>query len=407
MLEYDIVIAGTGVVGLALACALQSSNWRVGLLDTSPVHSQQSSANKPSDHRWMGLSYGSMQFLQRIGLGDALTAQASPIQQVRVSEMGRWGQTRFHHQDLQLPALGYVVSLAALHQIMQAFLNLKTEQANIEKLNIEKPVEIVRLTPLADRIECHYRQADATQPVQSCRTRLLIAADGAGSTLRQLAGITSQVIDYQQSALVSTVRTAQPHQQIAYERFIPGGAMALLPLAQPHESALVWVLPQTQVQALILATAAQQAQCLQAHLGHRLGAMQLLAPLQAFPLQQVKPRQITQGRMIWIGNAAHVLHPVAAQGLNLGLRDVEVLVDLLQGTSRVALGEPDWVLIYQQQRQGDQRRTAAFTHTLVRIFGTDFMPVRWGRSWGLSLLEGLPVLKNQLGRQLMGLVPYA
>lgn len=392
MRHYDLLIVGAGVVGTSLGYALRDSGLTIGLLEASALNPD----SPPTDRRNLGLALGSVQWLQRLGIWPQLATLATPIHCVHVSEAGQFGQTRFTAEALQLPALGFVVSYSTLAQTLQ------TAVTTLPTLTFLRPATLTQLQPQADGIQVTYREGDIEQ---QCHTRLLVAADGGGSTLRQLAHIHEQITDYQQNAIVANLSTEWPHHHTAYERFTADGSLALLPLPDQRCN-LVWVMPQATADSALKWPESLFLERLQQQFGYRLGTLSRLGQRQSFPLQQIRPTALTKPRMVLLGNAAHTLHPIAAQGLNLGLRDVAVLANLLQSQTRNSdPGDPELLKAYCQQRQPDQQRTMRLTHGLVRLFGSSSPPIKRARRSGLLLLDHLPWGKNALAHQMMGLLP--
>jgi len=233
------------------------------------------------------------------------------------------------------------------------------------------------------------------------RARLLVAADGARSRVRELTGIPVRQVDYGQTAIVVNLTPEYPHRQVAYERFTPSGPLALLPMSG-NRCAAVWSVRRHAVDELLALKNEDFCQRLQAQFGERLGAFQNPGKRQAFPLNLTYVREPAWPRLVFIGNAAHALHPVAAQGLNLGLRDVATLAQTVAHTQN-DIGGSALLQQYADWRKRDHMAMTGFTDGLVRVFSNTFLPVVIARNLGLLALDLLPPVKRALVRRTMGL----
>jgi 2-octaprenyl-6-methoxyphenol hydroxylase len=220
--------------------------------------------------------------------------------------------------------------------------------------------------------------------------------------VRQLLNITQHRTDYGQSAIVTTISTSRPHQNVAYERFTSSGPLALLPLGT-HHCAVVWTRKSDEAQALMQGSEADFIAQLQQCFGYRLGELTLSAPRHAFPLSLIRADDIIGNRAVIIGNAAHQLHPVAGQGFNLGLRDVTALATMIATQSDNDIGKPDFLASYAKKRESDQSRTIQFTDALVHVFSNEWLALAAARNLGLTLLDTLPFAKSILAKHAMGL----
>ena len=234
--------------------------------------------------------------------------------------------------------------------------------------------------------------------------QLLVGADGGQSTVRKLLDIPQQVVEYGQTALVTTVQSSLPHHNTAYERFTEQGPLALLPVSGKH-LAVVWTRSHEHAEALMAGGESEFLAELQACFGYRLGSLKLVAPRRAFPLSLIRAEKMVCGRVVIVGNAAHQLHPVAGQGFNLGIRDVSKLAEMLiqQTHSQGDLGATELLNDYARQRQYDHSKTISFTDKVVRIFSNAWLPVAALRNTGLTMLDHLPFAKQILARHAMGL----
>lgn len=384
---FDIAIIGGGLVGASLAVGLSQSGRRVALLEAAPPPDTAASW----DERCIAINHASRGIFAELGVWDELLPVAAPILSTHISEQGRFGVARFTAQEAGLEALGYNLPLRAIGR------TLWTRMLALDRTQLYCPARLQDLHIEAESVQLQL--AD-----QRClRARLVVAADGAGSKVRELLGIGVQRRDYEQSAIVTAVRVTRDHQGCAYERFTPDGPIALLPKTREAKTcSLIWTTPTPQVRQRLDWSAAEFLAQAQEAFGERLGRFVELGARQAHPLQRVLSEQLRAARVLFIGNAAQTLHPVAAQGFNLGLRDVAALSELL----REGGGDPgsnELLSEYEARRTRDRARTADFTDHLVRLFSNRVPGLRGLRHLGLLGLDLAPPLKQAVLRQNLGL----
>ena len=385
---FDVVIVGGGLVGCSLAVALSAQQRRVALIEALPPR-----ADAPAwDERCIALNAASQKILAAIGVWDALEAQAEPILSTHISEKGRFGAARFTAEQSALPALGYNTPLRAINDGLW-------QRARASGVTTWCPARVTGLDVLAGSVNVHV-EGGTTGRISA---RLLVAADGARSAVRDLLGVRAETQDYGQSAIVTAVRTKFSHAGVAYERFLPTGPLAVLPKprdAQGHACSLVWTVPNERLaefdaldDAGFLARAADQ-------FGERLGAFTALGRRQSYPLTRVMSEHLRAARTVFIGNAAQSLHPVAAQGFNLGLRDAATLTELLE--AQADAGADALLVEYEARRQQDRRRVSDFTDRLVRLFSNTVPGLRGLRHLGLLALELDSPARDAILRQNLG-----
>lgn len=390
-LTFDVLVVGGGMVGASLACALASLPIRVGVIEAVPP---EHAAQPSYDERTTAISHGSRCIYRTLGLWDRLAPAAEPIQNIHVSERGRFGVTRIDCREQRVEALGYVVPNRVLGGA------LFERMAEFDGLTVLCPATLgrIRFDAFGARVVV---VRDGTEHV--LRTRLLVGADGVRSRVRAALGIGVREIDYLQSALVATVTPARPRSGQAFERFTPDGPMALLPM-DAERYALIWTLPPARAEELSTLSEAAFLAALQNAFGERLGRFRRAGARHVYPLKRVLSRRAWAPRAVLIGNAAHSLHPVAGQGFNLGLRDVAVLADLV--ADAVAAGSDpggdDLLRYYQRWREADQARVAEFTDRLVKLFSNRWPGLGPLRSLGLLGVDVMPVAKRWLARRNMG-----
>ena len=394
---HDVLIVGGGLIGISLARALTSANVDLSVALVDSVSAK--AAQHPSyDDRAIALSAGSMRILAGLGVAARLEPLAAPIASVHVSDRGHFGFTRLEAARFELDALGYVVDARTLGNVLTDVL------ANTGAVKQYVPAELVALDYSSDCITVHLQHPDGARQESVVRTKLLVAADGSRSRVRELLGIEFAQRDYRQSAITANLSTSIPHRGVAYERFTHTGPMAMLPMTG-ERCGLIWTLPTAAANdiAQLSDTAFAEAFC--AHFGRRLGRVIKIGERSVYPLNSVRAREQIRPRAVLVGNASQTLHPVAGQGLNLGLRDVAALAETLVDAYRDGLdvGDVDRLQTYQAWRRRDQRTITGFTDKVVRLFSSDFLPINLGRSLGLVLLDVVPPLKRQFVARATGL----
>jgi 2-octaprenyl-6-methoxyphenol hydroxylase len=389
--ETDILIIGGGLVGASLAVALGQAGLNVTVVEACPFSVDQ----QPNyDERSIALAQGSQCIFSALGLWQSLQDEVCPIHTIHVSDRGHFGFTRLHREQQGVPALGYVATARVLGKTL---LDRLGRLPNVRTL---APAQLIDFQVRADGVSTRLMLADQTL---ECSTRLLVAADGAQSSVRDQLGIHSSRRDYGQTAVIANVTAGRGHENIAYERFTDSGPLALLPMSG-QRCALVWTVRSDQSDDIMGLDDAQFLSRLQERFGYRLGRFVKVGQRHAYPLQLLQSRESVRPRMALIGNAVHTLHPVAGQGFNLGLRDVAALAEVVMDARRKGLDIGDHTVLarYADWRQTDQRRVVAFTDGMVRLFGHSLPPVAWLRDAGMLALDICPPAKRWFGRLTMG-----
>jgi len=384
---YDIIIAGGGLVGGALACGLAQAGLRVAVIEPVPAdHGAQPSF----DERHTALAPSSRYILDAWGLWQPVRSVLTPIRHIHVSEQGGWGFVHFDAGQEGVDALGWLLANRQMGTVLGE--RLETD----ERITLISPAQVQAVEQGSDRVRVTSAGTDGEQRLSA---RLLVAADGAGSQTRKLAGLSVRSRDYRQSAVITTVTPARHHQGWAFERFTRAGPLALLPIAEGR-CAIVWSVPPERAEAYRDGDDARFLAALQQAFGYRLGPFRSCGHRLTYPLvERYTPTPYT-GRVLLLGNAAHTLHPVAGQGLNLALRDAATLVELI-GDSRAGGGDPGaepLLRAYVRRRSEDLLRTRAFTNTLVSGFGSAHPLLRLARSAGLAALQRCPPMRRTLLR---------
>jgi 2-octaprenyl-6-methoxyphenol hydroxylase len=390
---YDLVIIGGGMVGASLALSLAGRGLRMALVE---AHTPGGGSQPSYDDRAIALAYGTRRIFDAIGVWPALAPLAEPIQDIHVSDRGHFGCTRLHAADEGVPALGYVVTARELGGVL------------LERLPHAGGLELIapaRLVDFRDDGEQVRVEVEQHGVMQSLVCRLLVAADGGSSSVRERLAVPVQRWEYGQSAVVTNITPAQPHRNVAYERFTDTGPVALLPMSAGR-CALVWTVRDEQVGEVLALDDPAFLVAFQQRFGYRLGRFLHAGRRAAYPLSLLRVRQSVSGRAVIIGNAAHTLHPIAGQGFNLGIRDVAALAEVIDRSFAAGgdIGAAETLGAYERWRAADQRNVALATDGLARLFSNPLGPLRFGRNLGLLAMEFVPGAKHPLARAAMGLL---
>jgi len=376
--HVDIAIIGGGPVGASLALGLEDSGLSVAVLEARETL-------EVADPRALALSQGCRLMLERLGAWEALAPDATAIETIHVSQRGGLGRAVLTREDAGVPALGYVAEYGALVAALAG--RLLACDATV--------VTGARVTDVAATsayAAVRYQRGGADHLLTA---RMAVLSEGG----RALPAHMRQDKDYGQSAVIATVSTQRPHGRRAYERFTPEGPIALLPLGNDY--ALVWTTPSAQVAERLALSDADFLAQLQAAFGDRQGRFTHAGPRAAFPLKLTLAAESKSPRILRIGNAAHVLHPVAGQGFNLGVRDAWHLAQRILDTPRERLGEAAMSSAYAAERRFDVLGGSLMTDILVEAFSNDRPLLGHARGAALILLDLLPPLKTLFARKMM------
>ncbi|MFT5484516.1 MAG: 2-octaprenyl-6-methoxyphenol hydroxylase [Halieaceae bacterium] len=395
--NYDVVIAGGGMVGASLALRLAKlggETLRILLVESFPLPDPASSvlSYSPSfDSRATALSYSSKLIYQKMGVWTELARHACPISRIHVSDRGRFGSTLLNAEDYGWDALGHVVENAWLGRVLIDQLHT---QSSVEMLS---PMSVSSVAP-SHGVDLTVSNGDFEQQIHC---QLLVVADGANSRLRSELGMDTQTTEYRQSALIANIGLAQSHGGMAFERFTSTGPIAMLPLPpdaqRQHRAALVWTVPGDAQEELLALPDAEFLQRLQSQFGYRLGRLVRVGERGSYPLSLVRAREQVRSGVVVMGNAAHSLHPVAGQGYNLALRDVEALCRVLGAgiDNGCDIGSLEVLGRYATQQNLDQERTIGFSDRITGVFSHPDPVVGVARDLGLVLLDIMPDLKQR------------
>ncbi|MBT8081882.1 MAG: 2-octaprenyl-6-methoxyphenyl hydroxylase [Gammaproteobacteria bacterium] len=392
--DYDIVIAGGGMIGTSLALALAPLGLRVAVVEAV---ARREAAQPSFDDRSTALSRSTQRMFEAMGLWPDIVAASTPIRAIHVSDQGRFGFSHIDADEQRVEALGYVVINRVLGGVLQAALD---EQS----IDVLCPARIVDVELAKDAARASVEFASGERQTLACA--LLVAADGANSTVRDMLGITAQQSSYGQRAVIGNLLTEKAIDNVAYERFTPQGPLAVLPVADGR-AGFVWTVSADDADRVMALDDHAFLGELQAQFGHRLGRFSRIGKRVSYPLILSKALRLTATRSVLIGNSAHGLHPVSAQGFNLGMRDVAAIVDCI-ADARTQSGDfdPGATAIlsrYADWRRADQKKLVRFTDSLVKLFGSERRPLRVLRNIGMLGFDLVPGVRRVFARHTMGL----
>lgn len=394
--QTDIAIVGGGLMGTstALLMAQVLPQCRITLLEKRPFIplSESDKTLLSFDARSTALAPTSINLMQRLGVWSAITAHATAIRSIEVSDRGHAGWVRLTEADNRHKPLGAVVENHALGRALIAAVT------NASGVRVLAPATVTRIVPKAACAQLTLADGD------TLAAQLVVVADGAGSPVARQLGIDVDINDYQQHAVIANVAYDKRHHGVAYERFTSQGPMALLPLggAQSQTSALVWTWPSAKIEEVMAMPDAEFLRVLQSQFGHRLGRFRAVSKRSNYPLRLSVAREQVRSRVVLLGNAAHFLHPVAGQGYNLALRDVLRLADILQSLPSERLGDLLSLQRYQQLQQDDQMRTIKLSDGFTRVFGSSHLALMGLRNLGMVAVEHSTWVRDGFIRQMSG-----
>lgn len=393
--RVDVAILGGGMVGGTLAAALAEAGLSVALIDRADPATL---VEESYDGRTVAIAHATHKLLQATGLWARLVPHAEPILDIRVSDGPSLLFLHYDHRELGEDPLGYIVENRMVRR------SLYQRLGALEGLQFRAPATLAHHIAMPDSVVLTL--ADGSEIAAA----LLVAADGSDSPLRRGAGIASAQWDYGQTAIVCTMGHEKPHRGVAHERFLPAGPFAVLPMTDDPEhgyrSSIVWTETTALAPALLALGDADFSFELHRRFGPWLGAVRVVGGRWSYPLRFAHAEAYIKPRFALVGDAAHTMHPIAGQGLNIGLRDVAALAEVLVEAKRLGLDIGSLAVLerYQRWRRFDNQMLLSVTDSLNRLFSNDLAPLRLARDLGMAAVNRLAPLKRLFMRHAMGTV---
>jgi len=390
--DTDIVISGGGIVGSTLACILARQGLRVALVEASEARSMND--KQEDDLRVLAITPASAQIFKAVGAWRPIEeGDIGYFRRIEVWDANGDGSVCFDSADLCEPTLGYI----AANQLIQSA--LESVIAKHPGITSYRPTAPRKFNLVDDHIAVELEDGI------SLTARLVVGADGSRSTVRDLAGIENSLHDYHQKALVCVVTTERSHGNVARQRFLATGPLAFLPLADPHQCAIVWSTKPEEATALLGLNEDTFRTALKSAFGGHLGDITWSSSRAAFPLQRAHAKRYCQQRVVLVGDAAHCVHPLAGQGANLGLLDAATLAEVLDDASAAScdIGGLSTLRRYERWRKGENLAMMMFLDGLNHLFANQFGPVQWARNLGLDVVNAIEPMKHWFMRRAMGL----
>jgi len=389
--HFDVVIVGAGMVGSTLACSLEQTALRIGIVEALPPPTTWDPDS--IDLRVSAVTAASQQIFKGLGVWDQMVVQrVSPFREMHVWDAGGDGAIHFDSADIGEDRLGYIIENRV---IQQALLDKVMTLGNIEFIC---PAKLMSMTVNAESVDLQLEGG------RRLSTKLIVGADGGNSQVRQFAGIGTRGWLYDQKAVVATVKTSKSHRETAWQRFLPDGPVAFLPLSNGWCSIVRTTTPAHADELLDMDEDAFMRELTKAF-DAKLGQIVECGPRAAFPLRLQHVNAYVKERLALIGDAAHTIHPLAGQGVNLGLLDAAALSEVLGDASEKGhdIGAYHVLRRYERWRKGDNLLIMAVMDGFKRLFGSSIDPVRSIRNLGLNLTNAMMPVKNQIMLRAMGL----
>lgn len=396
-MQADLIIVGAGMVGSTLALALEGSGLDILVLDASPLEAADFDPQGGFEPRVSALSAASQRIFERLGAWPGMSARrVSPYTDMHVWDGSGTGQIHFSAETVHAEVLGHIVENRVVQDALLETMQCRGGQRLLGAARLER----LERTPQGWQLTLDDgRQLNAP---------LLVAADGANSAVRRLARCETREWDYLHQAIVASVRCSEPHQRTAWQRFTDDGPLAFLPLERDgdqHWCSIVWSVTELEARRLMALDDAAFRAALGRAFEQRLGEVEEVDPRLCIPLRQRHAKRYVQPGLALIGDAAHTIHPLAGQGVNLGLLDAAVLAEVIEAA--MARGErPEDIRVlsrFERRRMPHNLAMMAAMEGFERLFQADPLPLRWLRNTGLKAVQALPEAKALFVRQALGL----
>ena len=390
--DCDVCISGGGPVGLMLAIGLARQDLRVVLVEQyTPTTDDESidEVENAFDGRVLALSKGSQEFLENIGVWLALEPYTTAIEHIHVSQKGYLGLTTLHADEVDVDALGYSIQSHFLGQVLWA------EASQYSNITMVCPAFLETFSTTDQTINAKLVSAEDRSELAKVTSKLIVGADGTQSKVREVLKLPIEEKSYDAFGILAQIETEQHPDGWAFERFTEEGPVALLPMHEHYHKAVL-VCSSDQVKAVLALDDQSYIDLFASKMGERLGRFTQVSPRIAYPLKETYVPTMTKGRAVLMGNASHTQHPVAAQGLNLGIRDIEVFLDMLEMNR--GLKDLNWLEEYSEQREPDHRKVMGLTDTLIQVFQHRSPVVGHLRGLGLMAIQAMPTVKKRFSK---------
>lgn len=390
-LSCDVFISGGGPVGLMLAIGLSRLGKKVIMAERfAPKVSQTDTVQNSFDGRVLALSKGSQNFLQQIGVWPELLPYTTAIEHIHVSQKGYLGITTLHADEVDVDALGFSVQSSDLGRVLWSI------ASSCENVTLLCPAVLDDFSEADNtvKVDVMVELADQSE-LKTIRAELIVGADGTQSKVREILGLPIEEKSYNAFGVLAQIETEQHPCGWAYERFTLDGPVALLPM-HGHAHKAVMVCSSEEVEAVKALSDVDYIKLFAAKMGERLGRFTKVSPRIVYPLKETYVPQMTKGRAVLMGNASHTQHPVAAQGLNLGIRDIEVFLNSIDMT--LDLGDQAWLTEYAKNREPDHLKVMGLTDSLIQVFQHTSPLVGHLRGIGLMAMQAMPAVKRRFSK---------
>lgn len=392
LLKCDVVIVGGGMVGLVLALALAKNPEFSIIILEAKAESDHFSADV-YHHRVSALSLSSVRILQALNVWHAMRERrVSSFTEIKVWDSHAKSDLSFNCREIAESALGYIVE----NNVTQ--LSLREKVLTTSNIKYLSPVSLTKCEQQQANITLHTKEYGAIQ------AKLAVAADGANSWLRKEVGMTVKTHSYEQEAIVASVVTAELHQKIARQVFLPEGPLAFLPLQSSNLSSIVWSLPSSKAREILALPEEQFKSALTTAFGVRLGEVKEVSERFLFPLKKQQAEKYIDNRIALVGDAAHVIHPLAGQGVNLGLLDAASLAEVVLAAAQQGrdIAQTSVLRRYERWRRADNMALLSGVDLIKQLFASNSLPIQTARGLGLAVTNRLLQIKNIFTRQAVG-----
>ena len=395
LIQADVAVVGAGMVGGTLACALARYGIHTAVVDRLEPSTMVA---HEFDGRASAIALSGQRLLKMLGVWSHLESKSEPIKEIRVADGKSLLFLHFDHTEIGDEPLGFMIENRHLRAAIATEMQLHPN-----KLSIVSPASVTALVTDADTVTLSLEDG------RKIRASLVISAEGRGSKIRGWSGIKTTGWKYKQTAIVTTIAHEQSHDSIAHEHFLPAGPFAILPLpdnGNVHRSSLVWTENSDTASEYMTLDDSDFLMEIADRVGGFLGTVSLIGPRFSYPLGMQFASKYTAGRIALVGDSAHSIHPIAGQGLNLGLRDVAALTEIIVDGKQLGLdlAHPQGIARYERWRRSDNLSMAIVTDILNRLFSNDVGPIKLSRDVGLALVNKIPPLRRIFMMHAMGTV---